>query len=133
MKHKRSNQLGMTLIEIMVVIAILGLIASAVAINAVQNYKSAQRERAAIDIKTIENALQLHLVKNGTYPDPLRGLAGLKLQSTRDPWGNDYVHKLKGGKPVVLSSRGAGGAPIVGCPEECPPGYETTETKEEPK
>jgi hypothetical protein len=76
-----------------------------------------------LDIKNIETALKLHLVKRGTYPDPANGLAGLSLESTRDPWGNDYVYAIEGSKPIVRSNGPPGGAAIVGCPEGCPSGY----------
>ena len=69
----------MTLIEIMVVIAILGMIAAAVAVNVVDRYKQAQRQTAMLDLKEIESALSLHLVQKGSYPDPAKGVAPLKL------------------------------------------------------
>jgi prepilin-type N-terminal cleavage/methylation domain-containing protein len=123
----------MTLIEIMVVIAILGMIAAAVAVNVVERYKQAQRQTAMLDLESIESALSLYLVQKGAYPDPAKGLASLKLKSTRDPWGHDYVYRLESGKPVVLSDGAAGGAPIVACPDGCPAGYEATELREETK
>ena len=135
MKRRALNQIrrGMTLIEIMVVIAILGMIAAAVAVNVVERYKQAQRQTAMLDLESIESALSLYLVQKGAYPDPAKGLASLKLKSTRDPWGHDYVYRLESGKPVVLSDGAAGGAPIVACPDGCPTGYEATESREEAK
>ena len=132
MKLKDSRQLarGMTLIEIMIVIAILGLIASAVAVNAFSNYRDAQRQRAALDIKNIETALKLHLVKRGSYPDPANGLAGLNLESTRDPWGNDYVYALESSKPIIRSNGPPGGSAIVACPDGCPSGYASVSKEE---
>jgi hypothetical protein len=47
-------------------------------------------------------------------------------------WGHDYVYRLESGKPVVLSN-GAGGEPLVACPDGCPAGYEATESREEAK
>jgi hypothetical protein len=87
--------------------------------------------RQLILVAMVLSALAL-LITGVTLYAP-RAHAASKETSNCDPRGNDYIYKLEGGKPVVLSSAGGAGAPIVGCPEECPPGYETTDTKEESK
>ena len=132
MKPENPRRLarGMTLIEIMIVIAILGMIASAVAVNAFSNYREAQRQRATLDIKNIETSLKLYLVKRGSYPDPTNGLKGLNLENTRDPWGNEYVYALESSKPIIRSNGPPGGSPIVVCPEGCPSGYASVSKEE---
>jgi len=109
------SEAGMTLIEIMVVITILGLIAAAVGVAVVPQLQKAKVERAKMDIKNVENALQLYYTQVGKYPDTGEGLgalvAGKQLPSLpKDPWGNAYIYVMENGKPVV-STYGEDGAP----------------------
>jgi general secretion pathway protein G len=107
-KQQRRRSRGMTLIEIMVVITILGLIAAAVGVAVIPQLNQARVDRAKLDIKNIQNALKLYYTKKGNYPDTATGLRGLvemqALESIpRDPWNNEYSYLNEGGKPVVIS------------------------------
>jgi general secretion pathway protein G len=107
-KQQRRRSRGMTLIEIMVVITILGLIAAAVGVAVIPQLNQARIDRARLDIKNIQNALKLYYTKKGNYPDTATGLRGLveiqALESIpRDPWNNEYSYLNEGGKPVVIS------------------------------
>jgi general secretion pathway protein G len=107
-KQQRRRNRGMTLIEIMVVITILGLIAAAVGVAVIPQLNRARRDRAELDIKSIQNALKLYYTKKGNYPDTGTGLKGLVdmqalEQLPKDPWNNDYVYMNEGGKPVIIS------------------------------
>ncbi|MFP2907701.1 type II secretion system protein GspG [Pyxidicoccus sp. 3LFB2] len=113
-KQQRRRSRGMTLIEIMVVITILGLIAAAVGVAVIPTLGEAREDRAALDIKSIETALKLHYAKTGRFPDTASGLGALVESRTleqlpKDPWQNDYVYLNEGGRPVILSY-GADGA-----------------------
>src|ERR671929_1921645 len=93
----RRRERGMTLIEIMVVITILGLIAAAVAVNVVGQLSDAKIKQAKTDLHTLENCLDLYKVDKGRYPTTEEGLAALvsagKCKSgLKDPWGRDYVY-----------------------------------------
>ena len=104
----RALARGMTLIEIMVVITILGLIAAAVTVAVLPQLGKAKQDTARLDIKTIENALDLYYAKKGNYPDTSTGLKALvdtqNLKTLpRDPWRNDYVYLLEAKKPVIVS------------------------------
>lgn len=114
MKHptrrfvRRAAARGMTLIEIMVVITILGLIAGAVSIAVIPRLEEARRERASLDIKNIEGALKLYYAKKGNYPDTSTGLKALVDTRTldtlpQDPWNHEYLYMNEGGKPVITS------------------------------
>ncbi len=112
---RARRPVGMTLIEIMVVITILGLIAAAVAIAVIPRLEEARRDRAALDIKSIEGALKLYYAKKGNYPDTATGLKSLvdmQILETmpKDPWGRDYMYMYEAGKPVIISY-GRDGAP----------------------
>ncbi len=105
---RRGAVRGMTLIEIMVVITIIGLIAAAVTVAVLPQLQKAQVDRANLDIKSIEGALKLYYARKGNYPDTSIGLKGLVDQQIldkvpQDPWNHDYVYVLERGKPIITS------------------------------
>jgi general secretion pathway protein G len=96
-----ASQRGMTLIEIMVVITILGLIAAAVAVNVVGSLSEAKVKQAKTDIHTLENCLDLYKIDKGHYPSTEEGLpalvtAGKCKAQLKDPWGSPYVYLYPG-------------------------------------
>src|SRR5713101_1848349 len=105
---------GMTLIEIMVVITILGLIAGAVVVAVIPRLDEAKHSRAVLDIKTIENGLKLYYAQKGRFPDTSTGLKPLVdlkfLDSITDPWGNEYIYVYENNRPVI-TSYGSDGVP----------------------
>jgi len=113
-KGRRAPR-GMTLIEIMVVLVILGLIASAVVIAVFPQLQKARVDRTALDIGNIDSALKLYNARKGKFPDTATGLKALVDMEIldkmpKDAWGNDYVYTLENGRPVV-TSYGADGTP----------------------
>ncbi len=107
-RQQRRRNRGMTLIEIMVVITILGLIAAAVGVAVIPQLNDARRRTAALDIEQIQTALKLYYAKKGRLPDTASGLSALvEAQALervpRDPWNNEYVYLNESGKPVILS------------------------------
>ena len=106
---------GMTLIEIMVVLVILGLIASAVVIAVFPQLQKARVDRTVLDIGNLDNAFKLYNARRGKFPDTATGFKALvdmeiidKLP--KDAWGNDYVYVLENARPVI-TSYGADGVP----------------------
>lgn len=96
---------GMTLIEIMVVIVILGLIASAVAVNVVGQMSKARIDTAKNDVRKISEGVDTFKVLKGRYPSTEEGLGILikenilkanKEGSLKDPWDKDYVYLYPG-------------------------------------
>ena len=113
-KGRRAAR-GMTLIEIMVVLVILGLIASAVVIAVFPQLQKARIDRTTLDIGNIDSALKLYNARKGKFPDTATGLKALVDMEIldkmpKDAWGNDYVYTLENGRPVV-TSYGADGTP----------------------
>jgi general secretion pathway protein G len=107
-KQQRRRQRGMTLIEIMVVITILGLIMAAVGVAVIPKLDEAKQDTARLDIGNIQQALKLYYTKKGKYPDTGTGLKALvdtnNLERVpTDPWGHEYVYMNEGGKPVIIS------------------------------
>jgi general secretion pathway protein G len=88
---------GFTLVEIMVVVVILGLLATLVAPNVLGSGEEAKRNKAQADCVTIAGAVELYFLKNGRLPENIdeltrkdeRGNSFLKRYS-KDPWSNDY-------------------------------------------
>lgn len=103
---RRSN--GFTLIEIMVVIAILAILAVMVVPKLVGRTDEAKQVAAAVQIKNMEQALQMYKVDTGVYPSTEQGLEALVSKPTvgviprgwrgylpkvpKDPWGHRYVY-----------------------------------------
>ena len=103
-----QRQRGFTLLEIMVVIVILGILASLVVPNLMGNKEQADRQKAVSDIVALENALDMYKLDNSRYPTTEQGLEALvsKPQGDpaprnykedgyikrlpQDPWGNNY-------------------------------------------
>ena len=123
----RSNQDGFTLIEIMVVILILGLLATIVVQSLRGATDKAKRVKAQADIAEIKTGLDRYYLDAGSYPTSDQGLnalvaapaaggnvpanyeSGGYLQSIpRDPWGNAYYYQSDGNS-YVLKSFGADG------------------------
>jgi general secretion pathway protein G len=117
---------GFTLLEIMIVVLILGLLATLVAPKILGRAEDARRTKAMADLKGIEQALNLYRLDNGLYPTTAQGLAALVRKPDTppvprawkpegylervpvDPWGNTYVY-LSDGNRFALKSYGADG------------------------
>jgi general secretion pathway protein G len=126
MKRQRKNQDGFTLIEIMVVILILGLLATIVVQSLRGATDKAKRVKAQADIAEIKTGLDRYYLDSGSYPTTDQGLQALVtppesgkipanyesggyLQSIpKDPWGNPYVYQSDG-SGYELKSYGADG------------------------
>lgn len=122
MKADESNRrppaghAGFTLLEILIVITILGILASLVAVRIMDRPGEARRMKARLDIQTLENALKLFKLDNAFYPTTEQGLQALvekpasgripnqwreggyleKGRVPKDPWGNDYYYQSPG-------------------------------------
>lgn len=120
---KNNKQNGFTLLEIMVVIVILGVLASMVVPNLMGNKDKADRQKVISDVIALENSLDMYKLDNGVYPSTEQGLEALVDEPSgspeprnyredgyikrlpQDPWGNDYILNSPGehGKLDVLS------------------------------
>jgi general secretion pathway protein G len=118
---------GFTLLEIMVVVFIIGLLATLVAPKVMGRADDARRTKAIADMKSIEQALNLYRLDTGGYPTTEQGLEALVRRPERppvprtwnpngylervpaDPWGNAYTY-LADGSRFTLRSLGADGS-----------------------
>jgi len=122
----RGSQQGFTLIELMVVILIIGLLATIVVQNLRGATDKAKRIKAEADISALKTALDRYYLDNGSYPSSDQGLPALVSAPSNgkipadyppggyiekipnDPWGNAYVYQSDGDN-YVLKSYGADG------------------------
>jgi len=128
--YRRKKQAGFTLIEIMVVIVIIGILASVVVPRVMDNPDKARTAKAKHDIQALESALDIYRLDNFTYPTTDQGLEALTTKPSgspepknwknggyikklrKDPWGNDYLYMHPGQHGEVdIYSLGADGAP----------------------
>ncbi|GAA4502582.1 type II secretion system major pseudopilin GspG [Pseudaeromonas paramecii] len=84
------RQRGFTLLEIMVVIVILGILASLVVPNLMGNKEKADRQKAVSDIVALENALDMYKLDNSRYPTTEQGLDALVTKPESDPAPRNY-------------------------------------------
>jgi general secretion pathway protein G len=97
LREKSRRARGMTLIEIMVVLVILGLIAGAIGYNVFNQLKEAQVRTAKLDLKAISNGVDLYHVETGQWPDSLGQLVPKYIKELhKDPWGTDYNYTRTG-------------------------------------
>jgi general secretion pathway protein G len=100
MKRLLGSSKGMTLIEIMVVITILGLIATVVTVNVLDRLDEAKVSTTKTQMKVFEEALDQYRRDNGFYPSTEQGLTALVEKPTMGRLPKRYPPKgyLKGGK-----------------------------------
>lgn len=94
----RRTEAGFTLVEIMVVIVILGLLATMVARNVIGAGDEARETKAKTDVRMIADSVGSYRAKNGKLPPDLQTLATKDergrselMELPKDPWGNDYL------------------------------------------
>lgn len=87
---QKRRQSGFTLLEVMVVIVILGILASLVVPNLMGNKEKADQQKAVSDIVALENALDMYKLDNNRYPTTEQGLEALVTQPTVDPAPRSY-------------------------------------------
>jgi len=88
--HTDSNEKGFTLVELIVIMAIIGVLVL-VALPSFSHFKSkAKNAGCAADLRTLEKDITAYIVDKGTLPSSLNdvGRGGFK-----DPWGRPYNYK----------------------------------------
>jgi len=111
-----------TLIELLIVIAILGLLAALVVPNVIGQSEQAKQKLVCVQEKSLKDSLDSFKVSEGTYPTTEEGLKALiqnpnpqKYKSypnggflgsdklPKDPWGGDYIYINNNGKIDIIS------------------------------
>lgn len=90
MKQSNKKQSGFTLLEVMVVIVILGILASLVVPNLLGNKEKADQQKAVSDISALEQALDMYKLDNSVYPTTDQGLEALVSKPAGSPEPRNY-------------------------------------------
>lgn len=110
-----KNRKGMTLIEIMIVLAIIGGIAALLLPNITGQLDKSKAKEAKIQLTQIVNALSMYYTDCGKYPQTLEGLTTADpncsnwgpnpyyTKKLQDPFGHDLVYELEGGEYSLKS------------------------------
>lgn len=112
-KAARRANAGFTLVELMVVIAIIATLAAIVGVNVFKNIDESNVATAKAQIRNFKNALVSYKLKNKKFPQALDELASggfLEGKVPTDPWNNPYVYSIDGSKYTIVSY-GADGRP----------------------
>ncbi len=118
---KRNKSHGFTLIEVMVVIAILGILAALVVPQLAGKDDKARVEAVKSDLKAISSSLEMYKLDHHSYPTTEQGLEALAKASDsgetylrkvpKDPWSHEYLYIAPGASgPYDLLSYGSDGA-----------------------
>ena len=81
---------GFTLVEILVVLAIISLLAGVVLVNVAPNLMMGQQATAKAQIKEFTSALATYQLAHGNYPTQQQGLDALVKRPTREPVPANY-------------------------------------------
>lgn len=115
-KRRRGDEEGFTLVELMVVIVIIGLLATVVIINVLPATDKAAATKAKADVATLEQGVEMYRLNKLRYPNAAEGLKAVSSEGyikrlPKDPWGNDYRYAAPGrdGRSFDIYSYGADG------------------------
>jgi len=123
---RNRGQDGYSLLELLVVLAILGLIIAIAAPRVIGAFEASKAKAAKIQIANIVSALDLYKLSNGGYPTEVQGLKALverpqglatwdgpyltRGDGINDPWGKPYIYKAPGTHAAVdIMTLGADG------------------------
>lgn len=116
---------GVTILEILVVLAIITLLASIVAPRVIGQLGKAKSQTAMLQIDNLTSAVQLFYIDTGRYPSEIEGQPALFSVPTgaegwsgpylddenalSDPWGRDYIYSTEGAAGFRIQSFGRDG------------------------
>ncbi|WP_141731895.1 type II secretion system major pseudopilin GspG [Oligoflexus tunisiensis] len=120
-----ESERGMTIIEILIVIALMSTIMAVLVNNMLDKGDDAKRDLAAVSMGSLKNALDMYRLKNSRYPTTDEGLQALleapataknwggpyvEPNQINDPWGQPYRYESNGPKNFKIISVGADGS-----------------------
>lgn len=111
MRLDPTNNRGFTLIELMVVVVILGILATIMMPKILDRPEQARRMKAKVQIRSIQSSLGLFKTDTGRFPTTVEGLEALMTDPgikgwrkpyieggkvPQDPWGHAYIYVCPG-------------------------------------
>ena len=123
---RMKSQRGITLIEMLVVVTIIGLLGSVVYLNMFKKAEEVKPKLALTQIRTFIDTLNLYKLETGSFPTTEQGLQALRVRPEGvaqwggpylqtdiplDPWGHPYLYKYPGEHselPDIVSLGGDG-------------------------
>lgn len=124
----RNPRSGVTLLEIMIVLAVIALIVGFGAPRLMESFGRAKTQAAEVSMANLKGAVQLFYIDTGRYPTEAEGLAALLAMPASvtgwkgpyldgqadltDPWGRPFLYAAPGASaPFSLSTLGRDGTP----------------------
>ena len=112
MRKQRRGDGGFTLLELLVVLAIMGMLAAIIAPQVIKYLGTSRTKTAQVQIQNVMAALELYRLDVGRYPTGQEGLQSLvtappsapnwngpylkKDSALKDPWGAPYIYQVPG-------------------------------------
>ena len=112
-RRQAEMEAGFSLVELLVVLAIIAMTTAIAAPRVLGYLGSARSDSAKVQVKNLESALELYFLDSGRYPTSEEGLAALSTRPAgssawngpylknagdlKDPWGNLYQYQAPEG------------------------------------
>lgn len=130
-QQKRKTQKGFTLVEIMIVLALVVMLGSYAGVKLIGMFNKGKQDIARTQIAGFGQALQAYYLSHSYYPTSTQGLQALisrpsvgkvpenypeggylgKKELPKDPWGNEYRYVCEDGQNFTIKSSGPDGQP----------------------
>jgi general secretion pathway protein G len=103
LQNLKKNSLGLTLIELLIAISVIGILAGIAIPSYISHRRHAKITAAISEMKTIEYGIKNYYNTNNKYPD---SLSEIDTVDFIDPWGNPYRYlRLDGGTTTGLKGK----------------------------